>query len=72
MHRIAKETWRVCSRIWARRLFEEVIEGQMAQLGASHSSTLTSKGNLLHGYEAAHGANDPRTAEVQEWLGELA
>ena len=30
----------------ARRLYEEVIEGQTAQLGGSHSSTLTTKGNL--------------------------
>ena len=32
----------------ARKLFEEVIEGQTAQLGASHTSTLTTKGNLAN------------------------
>ena len=30
----------------ARKLYEEVIEGQTAQLGASHTSTLITKGNL--------------------------
>eukprot|EP01043_Picozoa_sp_COSAG02_P040733 COSAG02_NODE_3317_length_6950_cov_2.669683_9_plen_266_part_00 len=33
-------------RAEARRLYEEVIEGQAAQLGGSHTSTLTTKGNL--------------------------
>ena len=30
----------------ARKLYEEVIEGQTAQLGASHTSTLVTKSNL--------------------------
>ena len=32
----------------ARKLYEEVIEGQTAQLGASHTSTLLSKSNLAN------------------------
>jgi hypothetical protein len=31
----------------ARKLYEEVIEGETAQLGGSHTSTLTTKGNLV-------------------------
>eukprot|EP01046_Picozoa_sp_COSAG06_P078531 COSAG06_NODE_26124_length_621_cov_0.620690_1_plen_68_part_01 len=30
----------------ARKLLEEVVEGETAQLGGSHTSTLTPKGNL--------------------------
>eukprot|EP01044_Picomonas_judraskeda_P051398 COSAG03_NODE_31189_length_151_cov_10.961538_1_plen_50_part_11 len=30
----------------ARQLYEEVIAGQTAQLGASHTSTLITKGSL--------------------------
>eukprot|EP01044_Picomonas_judraskeda_P050602 COSAG03_NODE_30356_length_162_cov_259.555556_1_plen_54_part_11 len=32
----------------ARQLYEEVIAGQTAQLGASHTSTLLSKSNLAN------------------------
>jgi hypothetical protein len=32
----------------ARKLYEEVIEGRTAQLGGSHTSTLTTKASLGH------------------------
>ena len=32
----------------ARRLYEEVVPGQMAQLGPAHPDTLLAKGNLAN------------------------